>query len=208
VASAVTAGGIEAFVPWPATTSVTVAADRDEAKEGAGYQRGVSVRVVLPGEPGESVDWLDIFLRDGSEAVRSGINDATLFDPAPKDISENEDRLRREQRLEAIRRQYPLPSLGSLPLKFDYTKQDEIWLHRREPDKSERQSGNGSGCWIAVSSPLGIIALLQKSDCDDAYGLRVAVEDVGVDELGFRAERAQLQPTGPDIVATIPRETM
>jgi phage/plasmid primase-like uncharacterized protein len=180
VASAITAGGIEAFLPWPATKSVTIAADRDEAKEGAGYQRGekavrrfasehyrnIAVRVALPGEPGESVDWLDIFLRDGSEAVRSGIDNAPLFDPAPNEISEIEDRLRREPRLEAVRRQYPLPSLGSLSLKYDYTKQDEIWLHRCEPDKSDRQSGKRSGRWIAVSSPLGIVALLQKSNCD------------------------------------------
>ena len=40
VVSAINAGGIEAFVPWPATQRVTVAADRDEAKKGAGYRRG------------------------------------------------------------------------------------------------------------------------------------------------------------------------
>ena len=40
VVSAINAGGIEAFVPWPSTQRVTVAADRDEAKKGAGYRRG------------------------------------------------------------------------------------------------------------------------------------------------------------------------
>src|SRR5690348_17544000 len=70
VTSAINAGGIEAFAPWPATQRVTVAADRDEAKEGAGYRRGeraartfglrngnLEVRIALPGEVGESVDW-------------------------------------------------------------------------------------------------------------------------------------------------------
>ena len=40
VLSAITAGGIEAFIPWPATRRITVAADRDEAKPGAGFRRG------------------------------------------------------------------------------------------------------------------------------------------------------------------------
>jgi hypothetical protein len=40
VVSAINAGGIEAFVPSPSTQRVTVAADRDEAKKGAGYGRG------------------------------------------------------------------------------------------------------------------------------------------------------------------------
>ena len=40
VVSAINAGGIEAFVPSPSTQRVTVAADRDEAKKGAGYRRG------------------------------------------------------------------------------------------------------------------------------------------------------------------------
>jgi hypothetical protein len=68
VASAINAGGVEAFVAYPATELVTVGADRDEAKEGAGYRRGehsartfalrnrdrVEVRIGLPGGPGES----------------------------------------------------------------------------------------------------------------------------------------------------------
>ena len=85
--SAINAGGIEAFVPWPATQRVTVAADRDEAKKGAGYRRGehaartfglrncerIRILIALPGEPGQSIDWTEIFVSDGAEAVRSGI---------------------------------------------------------------------------------------------------------------------------------------
>jgi hypothetical protein len=40
VLSAITAGGIEAYVPRPANRRITVAADRDEAKPGAGFKRG------------------------------------------------------------------------------------------------------------------------------------------------------------------------
>ena len=74
VASAVTAGGLEGFTPWPATTGITICADRDDAKTGAAYRRGeiaarkfalrqygrVEVAIALPGMPKESIDWLDI----------------------------------------------------------------------------------------------------------------------------------------------------
>jgi Domain of unknown function (DUF927)/Toprim domain len=206
VASAITAGGVEAFVPWPATESVTVAADRDEAKNGAGYQRGqkaartfalrhhriINVRIALPGEPDESVDWLDILLRDGPEEVRSGIENAPLFEPAPDEITEAEARSNREKRLEVVRQQYPLLPLDSVRLEYRCSQQDEIWLHRFEPDKTDRQSGERSARWIPVASPFGVLALLRKSDCDDAYGLRVAVEDMAGNPRNVDFDRAEL----------------
>jgi hypothetical protein len=95
VVSAINAGGVEALIPYPATALVTVAVDRDEAKQGAGYRRGeraarsfglrnrdrVEIGIALPGEPGESTDWLEIFAHDGVDAVRSRIPWRRFFCP-------------------------------------------------------------------------------------------------------------------------------
>jgi putative DNA primase/helicase len=102
VASALTTSGIRGFNPYAATKKITVAADRDEmvsiakptpskAGEKAAiafaekYGGNVDVRIAMPGRPGESVDWLNVLRRDGSEGVRRGIADAQKYEPA--DIS-------------------------------------------------------------------------------------------------------------------------
>ncbi len=96
VASAITAGGVEAFQPFPATRRVTIAADRDEAPKPNGkpgsrrgeqaarefcqrHYKALEVAIALPGRPGESVDWLDVLRRDGVDAVRAGILAARPF---------------------------------------------------------------------------------------------------------------------------------
>jgi hypothetical protein len=92
VAAAISEAGVGNFEPWPATTHVTVCADRDEAKRKSepGYRAGqkaalkfaqryqskLEVAIALPGHPGGKVDWLDVLLRDGIDAVRAGITAA------------------------------------------------------------------------------------------------------------------------------------
>jgi hypothetical protein len=89
VAACITAGGVEAFKPWPAAKRVIVGADRDEAGNDAcpSTRRGevaaqkfaalhhgrIGVSIALPGKSGEKVDWLNVLQRDGVEAVRNGI---------------------------------------------------------------------------------------------------------------------------------------
>jgi phage/plasmid primase-like uncharacterized protein len=98
VAAALSTGGIRAFVPWPATRKVTIAADRDEnkPKDDGGFKAGekaarafarahherLEVRIALPGEPGQEVDWLDVLRSAGPEGVRTAIAAAQLFEPA------------------------------------------------------------------------------------------------------------------------------
>ena len=98
VAAALSTSGIRAFVPWPATRTITIAADRDEARshDDRGYRAGeqaarafalahherLEIRIALPGQPGEDVDWLDVLRRGGPEAVRTAIAAAQLFEPA------------------------------------------------------------------------------------------------------------------------------
>src|SRR5262249_2064018 len=92
VAAAISAGGVEAFQPYPAAKQITVAADRDEAPKANGARatrRGeeaarnfglkhyhkIEISIALAGSAGEAVDWLDVKLRDGVDAVRVGILD-------------------------------------------------------------------------------------------------------------------------------------
>ena len=88
-------------MPWPATRRVTIAADRDEDRpsDDRGFKAGekaarafarahherLEVRIALPGEPGEDVDWLDVLRSAGAEAVRAGIAAAQPFEPAADD---------------------------------------------------------------------------------------------------------------------------
>ena len=101
IAAALSTSGIRTFVPWPATRIVTFAADRDEARapDDRGYRAGeraarafalahherLDVRMALPGESGEDVDWLDVLRRDGRDAVRTGIAAAQPLPPGDED---------------------------------------------------------------------------------------------------------------------------
>ena len=103
VAAAISATGIEAFQPYPATKRVTIAADRDEAEKAdgtPGSRRGeraarvfglrhhetLTICIALPGKPGESADWLDVLRREGIEAVRSGLTAAAPFVPTQTEL--------------------------------------------------------------------------------------------------------------------------
>jgi phage/plasmid primase-like uncharacterized protein len=208
VASAITAGGIESFEPWPATTTITVAADRDESKAGAGYRRGetaarkfglrnyrnVAVHIALPGELGESADWLDILRRDGVAAVLSGIGKALPFEPTPEEIATAESGSGHDRKLKAVAEKYPVPPMSTAMLTYRYTQHGEIWLHKFEPDKND--PGESSGRWIPVASPIGLQALLRKADCEDAYGLRVVVEDMTGKPRIVDFNRAELAKLG------------
>jgi phage/plasmid primase-like uncharacterized protein len=102
VAAAVHAAGVEAFESWPAARHVIIAADRDEAaKEDGrpGSRRGeraartfglhhhnrTQVAIALPGQPGESTDWLDVLLREGPDAVRKAVMSAETFVPTERE---------------------------------------------------------------------------------------------------------------------------
>ena len=97
VAAALSTSGIRAFVPRPSTRMVTIAADRDEdgPKDDRGFKAGESaarafarvhhelleIRIAVPGDPDEDVDWLDVLRHAGIDAVRTGIAAASRFEP-------------------------------------------------------------------------------------------------------------------------------
>ena len=98
IAAALSTSGIRAFTPWPTTRRVTIATDRDEhrPKDDRGYRAGeraarafarahherLGIKIALPGQPGEDIDWLDVLRSSGPEAVRTAIAAAQLFEPA------------------------------------------------------------------------------------------------------------------------------
>ena len=107
IAAALSTSGVRAFVPWPANRKVTIGADRDEGRpeDDRGFKAGESaarafarvhherleIRIAVPGDPGQAVDWLDMLRRAGVEAVRSGIAAASRFEPAPQENPTDRD---------------------------------------------------------------------------------------------------------------------
>ena len=97
IVACITAGGVEAFKPWPSAKRVIIGADRDDVsndgrpgtrrgeiaarKFAAMHYREFTVSIALPGKSGEKLDWLDLLRRDGDIAVRSGILAAVPFEP-------------------------------------------------------------------------------------------------------------------------------
>jgi hypothetical protein len=198
VLSAVNAVGIEAFAPWPATVFVIVAADRDEAKQGAGFKRGeraaralglrltvegggipsVAVAIALPEGPGSNVDFLDLLLSHGPEAVRAAILAPVPFEPTPEEIEEFQNRGARRTVLETINATFPIPSLLKFRLEYRHTRSGEIWLHKLIKTDEDEDTGETTEVWLPICSPISPIARLRLLDEDDAYGMRVAIADM------------------------------
>jgi len=101
VAAAISASGMASFIPWPATGTVIVAADRDENKPKGkqGYRAGekaarsfcavhygkIELETALPGNDGENADFLDMLLNDGEEAVRDRLDEGGEYEPRDDD---------------------------------------------------------------------------------------------------------------------------
>jgi hypothetical protein len=185
VAAAGSAGGVEAFRPWPSAKCVTCAADRDEefksegrppSKTGekaaaafASRHSEIDVRITLPGLPGTKTDWLDIFVNGGANAVRAGILGSPIemrFPPETK-ASLKED-LR--DHLEEVRSLYPLPTIENASLRYGLSKQKKIRILK---DSTDRE---GNVSTTVIASPMGVPARLRYLDATDTYGIRLVVE--------------------------------
>jgi hypothetical protein len=189
---------------------VTVGADRDAAKEGAGYQRGeraartfalrnhdrIDVRTGLPGGPGESTDWLEIFLQDGVQAVRSGLLGATRFVPTKEEIERSREEMTKAQYVKSIAEMYPLLPLKTLRLEYRFASGGEVWVHKLAGEKSDVASGEEVAVWAPICSPVGVPALLRKADEGDIYGLRVCVQDMSGQPRTVDFDRAELARLG------------
>jgi len=196
IVACISAAGIENFKPWPATKSVIVASDRDEAPKHDGRPpscRGeraarvfgirhhpdfaedvaLPVSVALPGIPGESVDWLDILRRDGIDAVRAGVLAAILFKPTQDEIAEQHRARDMTSEIDQVAETYPLPHLQTTLLAYRHTDNGRVWVHKHEGVDKE-----GAAQWTPICSPFGIPARLRHADHGNAYGLRCLVQDM------------------------------
>jgi hypothetical protein len=151
VAAALSAANIRSFQPWPATRTITVAADRDEGRppDDRGYRVGeraarafarahhehVEIRIALPGQPGKDIDWLDVLRSSGPEAVRTAIAATQLFEPAndeakPADTDAPADTNRAEN--EAVLRDLVVGAAADPSVPFERDALRALAAARRE----------------------------------------------------------------------------
>lgn len=193
VAAAISAGGVSAWQTWPATRRVTIAADRDEkrkpsrpdptkAGERAARDFGmrnheasaIDVRMALPGAPGTATDWLDVLGTSGVEAVRAGIEAAVRFVPTEAELQDRAEEAGREAELQRIAAAYPLPELDGRKLFYKHTRSGRVWVHKTI---TVGKGDNAEEVDVAICSPFGVTHWLRMADDEDAYGLRVVVQD-------------------------------
>lgn len=207
VAAAITAVGVEAFIPWPATRTVTIAADRDDAEKRGkpGSQRGeqaarkfalrnldkVKTSIALPGTAGQSLDWLDVYVADGEPAVRQGVLAAVPFVGTPEELAERRSLVDKHAELEAIAAAYPLPAMNTRTLSYAHDQADRIKIHKvvMEKDPVTKQDRLVS---IPVMTPMGIKARLRNADQANGYGLRIVVQDMAGRPREIDIDRAAL----------------
>jgi hypothetical protein len=216
VLSAITAGGIEAFTPWPANRKITIAADRDEGKPDAGFKRGeraacifalrlasatikggpqIATPIALPGEPGSKTDFLDLFLAAGTAGVRAAIAAAVTINPTRKEIEQFERETALQNEMARVAASYPIPPLLMLRLEYRATRSREVWLHKFIGTKKDEDTGEEIEIWLPICSPISPAARLRLLDEDAVYGLRVQLADLdgAVRLVDFhRAELARL----------------
>ncbi|MGI3900537.1 MAG: DUF927 domain-containing protein [Janthinobacterium lividum] len=213
VAATITAGGVEAFQVYPSTERVTVAADRDEARKPSrpeptrrgeraartfgmrAHNRtgGVHVDIALPGAPGAAVDWLDVLLDGGEAAVREGIRGAGRFVPTTAELDDAASRAGREAELQRIGETYPLPSLNGPSLFYAFTDAGQIWAHKTIV---KGKGDNAEEIDVPVASPFGVTAWLRMADDEDAFGLRMVVQDPRGMPRTIDIDRGQLATMG------------
>jgi hypothetical protein len=210
VAAAISATGVEAFRPYPATQRVTVCADRDEAAKPNGqpgsrrgeqaarkfailnYER-LPVSIALPGTGGETIDWLDVLCRDGLTPVQVTIlYFAPEFIPTKAELVELSQQQSGEAELTQIADTYPLPVMDNIALKYARTPAGKVKVHKVIGTRTDLTSGQIYEDRVPVATPFGVSARLRHADQHDAYGLRCVVQDMNGQPRAVDFDRAEL----------------
>ncbi|WP_155931833.1 DUF927 domain-containing protein [Methylopila sp. 73B] len=208
VAAAISAGGLQAFEPWPACDLVVAAADRDEAgKNGRPPSRAgeraarklgmrladrIRVKIALPGSTGQTLDWLDVMNEYGEVAVAEGLRAATPFVPTQAEIDEKQTAHERKSEAERAAEMYPLPELDLISLHYGHTATGKLRVLRIEADDK------GSVTTLPVCSPFGVLARLRQLDKEDTYGLRLVVQGMNGAPQTIDVERSGTMARGGD----------
>ena len=217
VLSAISAFGIEAFVPWAATRRITIAADRDEDKPGAGFKRGeraartlgmrlakeaenrgrqIETLIALPGESGTGYDFLDLFHAEDLAGVRNTILAAVPFQPTAKEIAEWERLTALQNEIAKLNRTFPLPRWVTPKLQYRPRAWGELWVHKFLWVTKDKETGEEVEVWAPICSPFSMSAWLRLVDDDDAYGVRVLVADHKAAPRALDFQRGELSRLG------------
>ena len=220
VLSAITAGGVEAFTPWPGTRHITIAADRDEGKRGAGFKRGekaarnlalclaqqaknigplIHTLLGLPGEEGTNTDFRDVFRAEGPTGVCALIVGAAPIVPTAEEIAEFKQRTAQQNKIAEITAAFSQLPLIGLRVAYRATETEQIWLCRFKGIREDRETGEHEEIWEAISSPFGNFVLLVTTGERITHGLRVHVQTFtgAVNTIDFmRSELPQLGASG------------
>ena len=141
--------------------------------------------------PGEAVDWLDVLRRDGVDAVRAGIRDASVFVPTTTEITEAAEQQVQRAELERVAEMYPLPFIEGMRLEYRRTQDGRIAIYKfAGPDQDRTEK------WERKCTPIGVAARLHIADADDAYGLRVLIEDMDGNPRALDFNRADMAKMG------------
>ena len=81
--------------------------------------------------------------------------------------------------------------MDSLQVEFRCTRSGEIWLHKLLGENSQNNRDLRPQNWAPVVSPMGVSALLKMANEDDAYGLRVFVQDMSGEPRTVDFQRAR-----------------
>jgi hypothetical protein len=209
VAAAISTSGISAFEPYPATARVTIAADRDEAPKGDGkpgsrsgeqaarsfglkHHERIEIAIALPGAAGESIDWLDLLVRDDVATVRDGIIGADPFEPTQAELDAAAQTQSLAAELAEIAETYPLPEMDNLELVYARTPGGKIKVHKVLGTRTDPVTGAVHQIRLAIATPFGVPARLRHTDQQDAYGLRCMVQDMNGQPRAVDFDRAEL----------------
>jgi putative DNA primase/helicase len=203
IAACITAGGLEAFKPWPAAEQVIVAADRDEAPESGRlptrrgevaarrfaeiHRTDIKIVAALAGKQGEGVDWLNVLRRDGLAAVREGVLAAQpLVDLSPNERPSSDE--------EVIARAVQLPDLEfdrqrkelAKTLRCTVATVDKLRRAARKPDATDVQ-GQGRPINLPELEPwdIPVVGSTLLDDTAHAIGTYVIVSKEQADAIAL-----------------------
>ena len=127
--------------------------------------------------------------------MRASVAAARRYVPTAAEREEDAGDRARANALAEAAKLYPLPVLGAFELSYRYTPAGRIAVHRatweRDPATDRRVC-----IPLPVATPFGIAARLRQADRADAYGLRIAIEDMASRPRAIDIDRAQLARRG------------
>ena len=214
VAAAISTSGVQALHPPDTIAEVVVAADRDEAPNQQGnvsragmraarvfafrHHERIKVKIALPDSPDSSYDFLDLFRDEGSTAVAECLARAETFQPTQEETDDNLEKRKIAEIIERVSQFYPLPDIEGIWLEYRRSERDgKVKLYQVIDWDKDPETGKLTATqWRPVSSPFSVSHRIRCIDRQDAYGLRVYVEDMNGRPRAIDFQRAKLAKMG------------